>query len=182
MFAMMDALCHNGTMEREKTCCFTGHRAEKLPWGDNDRDPACLALKAAIVDVLATLYAAGCRHFICGMATGVDIYCGEAAVALRDEHPDVTTEAAIPHAGQEAKWSAYWKGRYFRLAEECDTLTVLHRSYTPDCMIDRNHYMVDRSHYLLAVYNGAPGGTRSTILYAMRQGLEIIELEVDAKQ
>ena len=181
MFAMAAGLCHNGAMEREKTCCFTGHRADKLPWGGNDRDPACLRLKAAIADVLASLYAAGCRHFICGMATGADMYFGESVVALRDEHPDVTLEAAIPHAGQEARWNDYWKGRYFRLAEECDTLTVLHKSYTPECMMDRNRYMVDHSHYLIAVYNGAPGGTRSTMLYAMRQGLEIIELEVGAK-
>ena len=29
-------------MEIEKTCCFTGHRPEKLPWRDNERDPPCL--------------------------------------------------------------------------------------------------------------------------------------------
>ena len=181
MIAMEARLCNNGTMERERTCCFTGHRADKLPWGDNERDPRCLKLKEAIADVLSSLYAAGCRHFICGMATGGDMYFGEAVVALRDEHPDVTLEAAVPHAGQEAKWSGFWKSRYFRLAEECDTLTVLHRAYTPDCMMDRNRYMVDASHYLISAYNGSPGGTRATMLYAMRQGLEIIELEIDGK-
>lgn len=169
-------------MEREKTCCFTGHRAEKLPWGDNDRDSACLALKAAIADVVSSLYADGYRHFICGMATGSDIYCGEAVVALRAEHPDVTLEAAIPFDGQENRWNSYWRQRYGRLAEECDTRTVLRRAYTADCMMDRNRYMVDRSRVLVAVYNGAPGGTRNTMLYAMRQGLEIIELSVEGKR
>ena len=24
---------------REKTCCFTGHRSAKLPWGANENDP-----------------------------------------------------------------------------------------------------------------------------------------------
>ena len=71
-------------MEREKTCCFTGHRVDKLPWGDDESAPACLTLKRTIADVLASLYADGCRHFICGMATGSDIYCGEAVVALRE--------------------------------------------------------------------------------------------------
>ena len=33
---------------REKTVCFSGHRPEKLPWGDNERDERCVALKAAI--------------------------------------------------------------------------------------------------------------------------------------
>ena len=181
LIASLTHLCHNETMERERTCCFTGHRAEKLPWRNNDRDMGCLRLKTAIADVLSGLYAAGYRHFICGMATGADIYFGEAVVALRDEHPDVTLEAAIPHAGQEERWPAYWKQRYFRLAEECDKLTVLHQSYTPDCMMDRNRYMVDASRVLVAVYNGAPGGTRNTMLYAMRQGLEIIELSVEGK-
>ena len=174
-------LCHNRNMEREKTCCFTGHRAEKLPWRDNERDPACLRLKAAIWDVLVSLYAGGIRHFICGMATGADTYFGEAVVALRDEHPDVTLEAAIPFAGQEQRWPAQWQRRYSRLAEECDTCTVLHQNYTPDCMMDRNRYMVDASQVLVAVYNGAPGGTRSTMLYANHQGLQIIQLPVSPR-
>ena len=168
-------------MEREISCCFTGHRADKLPWGDDERAPGCVALKAAISDVLASLYAGGFRRFLCGMATGADMYWGEAVVALRDERPDVVLEAAIPYAGQEARWPAGWRRRYFRLAEECDKLTVLHRAYTPECMMDRNRYMVDQSRLLVAAYNGAPGGTRSTMLYAMRQGVEIIELPLAGK-
>lgn len=169
-------------MEHEKICCFTGHRADKLPWGNNERAVECLTLKAAIADILSSLYADHFRHFICGMATGADMYFGEAVIALRDEHPDVTLEAAIPHAGQEIRWPRRWQDRYFRLAEECDKLTVLHRSYTPDCMMDRNRYMVDRSQLLVAVYNGSPGGTRNTMLYAIRQGVKIIELPVENRK
>lgn len=167
--------------DREKTCCFTGHRAEKLPWRDNERAPGCVRLKAAIWDVLVSLYESGCRHFICGMATGADIYFGEAVAALREGRPDVTLEAAVPFDGQERRWSPFWQARYARLAEACDTVTVLHRDYTPDCMMDRNRYMVDASHVLVAVYNGAPGGTRNTILYAMRQGVQVIELSVEGR-
>ena len=42
----------------------------------------------------------------------------------------------------------------------------------------RNRYMVDSSSLLIAAYNGQQGGTMSTLLYAMRQGLEIIELSI----
>lgn len=166
-------------MKTLHTCCFTGHRAEKLPWKLNEKDPRCLALKHRIADVLASLYASGCRHFICGMATGGDMYFGEAVVALRSEHPDVTLEAAIPFEGQSDKWGADLRRRYFRLAEECDKQTVLHHSYTPDCMMDRNRYMVDHSDVLLAAYNGSSGGTQHTMLYALRKGLEIIEVPVE---
>ena len=32
-------------MDRAKTCCFTGHRPEKLPWRYDEGDSRCLALK-----------------------------------------------------------------------------------------------------------------------------------------
>lgn len=161
-----------------KTCAFTGHRAEKLPWGYDETDPRCLALKARLRDVIHSLYSSGCRHFICGMATGCDLYFGEAVVSLREEKPDITIEAAIPYEGQADKWSASTRRRYFRLAEECDRQTILHHDYTPDCMMDRNRYMVDHADVLVAVYSGESGGTRATMLYAMRQGKQIVELTI----
>ena len=35
-------------MNRETTCCFTGHRPEKLPWREDEGDPRCLELKARL--------------------------------------------------------------------------------------------------------------------------------------
>jgi len=165
-------------MKREITCCFTGHRTEKLPWKENEYDPTCLALKERLYDTLHALYRSGYRRFICGMATGADLYFGEAVVALRDEHPDVILEGAIPFDGQADRWPQTLRKRYFRLAEECDEKTILHTTYTPDCMMDRNRYMVDNSNLLIAVYNGKPGGTQKTMLYAMRHGVEIIQLDI----
>ena len=42
-------------MDREHTCCFTGHRTERLPWGDNENDPRCLALKDRLDEVFFEL-------------------------------------------------------------------------------------------------------------------------------
>ena len=33
------------SMDRSTTCCFTGHRPNRLPWGEREDDPRCLALK-----------------------------------------------------------------------------------------------------------------------------------------
>ena len=43
-------------MEKSKTCCFTGHRPNKLPWGDNENAPECLALKASIARKVEEAY------------------------------------------------------------------------------------------------------------------------------
>ena len=44
--------------ERERICCFTGHRAAKLPWGDNEQDARCLELKRRIADAVEAVLAA----------------------------------------------------------------------------------------------------------------------------
>ena len=161
------------------TCSFTGHRETKLPWGDNEQDLRCLELKANIAKAVCNAYDDGIRHFLVGMANGCDFYFAEAVLALRSEHPDVTLEAAIPCEGQSSRWTAAQRRRYDRIAAECDYQTVIQKDYTPDCMLRRNRYMVDASSVLITAYNGSAGGTRSTLLYAMRQGLQIIELPVE---
>ena len=166
-------------MEKAATCAFTGHRENKLPWRGDESDPRCLLLKQRIYDAAEAVWHGGVRHFICGMANGCDFYFAEAVLALRAEHPEITLEAAIPCEGQSSRWTAIQRRRYDRLVRECDYLTVVSREYTPDCMLRRNRYMVEASAVLIAAYNGRPGGTQSTLLYAMRQGLRIIELPME---
>ena len=87
-------------MDREHTCCFTGHRPERLPWGDDENDSRCLAMKDRLDEALLRAYEEGYRHFVCGMARGADLYFCEAVLALRQAHGDVTLEAAIPYQAQ----------------------------------------------------------------------------------
>lgn len=164
--------------EKGLTCCFTGHRAAKLPWRFDERDPRCEQLKVKIADAAEAVYTAGIRHYICGMANGCDLYFCEAVIALRGEHPDITVEAAVPYEGQADGWPQELRRRYLKLLTDCDYETLVCRAYTPDCLMRRNRYMVDASSVVIAAYDGKPGGTMSTMLYAMRRGLEIIEVPI----
>ena len=167
--------------EVTQTCCFTGHRESKLPWRDRENDPRCVRLKQRIYDAVDAVYADGVRHFICGMANGCDLYFLEAVLAFRETHPDVTAEAAIPYAGQADHWRAELKQRYERTLAQCDYQTVVQQMYSGGCMMRRNRYMVDHSRILIAAYNGEPGGTMNTMLYAIRRGLNVIELPVETE-
>ena len=164
--------------DRTITCCFTGHRPVKLPWGMNEADSRCLELKDQISSALEGIYEDGYRHFICGMAIGCDTYFAEAVLQLKARHPDALLEAAIPCDNQHAKWNRTQKERYARLLERCDLTTYVSHSYTPDCMMRRNEYMIDHSSLLLACFNGCSSGTMSTILLAGRSGIRTIILEV----
>ena len=83
-------------VEREQTCCFTGHRSSKLPWHTNEGDIRCVELKRKLREALREEYEGGIRHFICGMASGSDMYFAEAVLSLGERHEDAVLEAAIP--------------------------------------------------------------------------------------
>lgn len=163
----------------ENTCCFTGHRPSGLPWRDDELDPRCLDLRREILEHLEVIYAAGYRHFICGMALGCDTYFARAVLALKEDHGDITLEAAVPCASQADNWSIEHRREYDELLTLCDKVTVLQESYTPDCMMRRNRYMVDHASLLLACFSGLPGGTMNTILYAQRCGTETDIIDID---
>lgn len=159
------------------SCCFTGHRPQHLPWGGDESDPRCLRLKEELAGRLEGIYQAGYRRFLCGMAIGCDMYFAEAVIALRREHEDVRLEAVIPCGGQPERWPLPLRQRYNAILDQSDQVRVLQIRYTPDCMMRRNRYMVDHASLLLACYNGRPGGTMNTILYAEEQQVPVLLLD-----
>lgn len=165
-------------MELEKTCCFTGHRPEKLPWRDDEGDPRCLDLKLRLGRAVEETYRQGKRHFLCGMALGADFYFCEAVLDLRARHSDVTLEACIPCEEQPNRWREADRERYFDLIARCDRETMIQKHYDKGCMLRRNRYMVDRSSTLIAVFDGMLGGTMYTIRYAEKRDLEVVVLDV----
>ncbi len=166
-------------MDRDITCAFTGHRPARLPWGSRDSDERCMALRVELAVRLEGIVQAGYRRFICGMALGCDTYFAQAVLALKPSWPDIRLEAAIPCRTQADKWASAQQALYRQLLDACDRVTVLQEDYSPGCMQRRNEYMVDRASLLLACYNGLPGGTMNTLLYAQRQGVKTLIIDID---
>ena len=154
---------------RQESCCFTGHRPTKLPWGYNERDPRCVRLKERIADAVLLAYQEGYRHFLCGMAQGCDLYFCEAVLALRERYPEVTVEDAWPEAERR---------RYRELVAKCDMETMVSDTYSSACMQRRDRYMVDHAMLLIAAFDGTAGGTRYTVEYALRRGIEIFDVSI----
>lgn len=157
------------------TCCFTGHRPQSLPYGYNEQDPQCIKLRMVIWNLMNKLIKENLvTHFISGMALGIDQMCAEMVIALRDKHPEVTLECAIPCEEQAVKWTEPQRDRYFWIAERCDKETLVQHHYDKGCMQKRNRYMVDSSEIVIAVWNGNPSGTGNTVRYAQEKGKTIL--------
>lgn len=154
-------------------CAFTGHRPHRLPWGSNEEDPGCLALKQKIAQTVDIAADRGCTTFLCGMARGCDTYFAE-AVLRRAETSGVELVAMIPCPDQSDGWALKDRQRYEEILLRCGSVEVLAPEYTPDCMLRRNRAMVERSQLLISVYDGGRGGTARTVRYAAELGVEIL--------
>ncbi len=161
---------------KQVSCCFTGHRSVKLPWGSDENDKRCLALKERLYAAAESAILEGTEHFICGMAEGCDLYFCETVLELKQRFPHITLEAALPCPTQADYWDAAMRARYKSLLERCDYETMVAEKYSPGCMQRRNRYMVDHSSLLIAAHDGLPGGTRSTIEYALRCGVNVVDI------
>ena len=137
-----------------------------------------MKLKERIADAVLLAYQEGYRHFLCGMAQGCDLYFCEAVLALREKYPDVTVEAAIPCPTQADAWPEAERQRYRRLVAACDMETMVSDTYSPACMQRRDRYMVDHAMLLIAAFDGTAGGTRYTVEYALRRGIEIFDVSI----
>lgn len=162
-----------------KTCAFTGHRPQNLPFGFNEENECCINLKKTLREQIINLIEnEGVTHFISGMAIGVDMYAAEIVLDLKARYPNITLESAIPCETQAVKWSMAQRERYYDIAARCDKETMLQSRYSPDCMDKRNRYMVDHADFIIAVWDGRPSGTGKTVTYARgRNGKSIIVID-----
>lgn len=154
--------------EKSKTVCFSGHRILYDPKAD---------IEKSLEIVIRQCIKNGSERFITGGALGFDTLAAWAVIRLRSEFPHIRLILALPCSPNEQtlKWTAEQKNEYQKILELADEVNMLAKNYTPDCMLDRNKYMVDNSskliHYLRSQKRG---GTKQTVNYAKKQGVEPI--------
>lgn len=151
----------------KKSCCFTGHRPEKL---DISIEELEARLKTAIDEAVKD----GFTTFITGMAPGTDLIAGKAVLDLNN--PDIKLICAVPFPKHIQPLSDDWKEIYRCLLENATEVHYVSDEYSRQCFQLRDEWMVDRSDMVIAVYNGTRGGTRNTILYANKKGVPVRQL------
>ena len=138
------------TTSKFDTVCFTGHRPEKLTQSE---ETVREALRKGIDQALAWR----CTTFISGMAPGVDIWAAEEILALKRKNPEVKLVCAVPFDG-------------------FDEVFFVSPGNMRAVAIIRDKWMVDHSCLVIAFYNGEKGGTRTTIDYAEKKKVRVLNV------
>lgn len=162
-------------IDRSRSCCFTGHRPSKMGLPEEK-------LKALLWEAIQSAVAAGYTTFITGMAPGVDIWAAEIVLELKQESPELLLVCALPYprfTGKEDGKSE-WPRRAGKILQQADAVVEVSPRYLHSGVYQlRNIWMVDHASLVIAAFNGEPGGTHNTILYARRKGIEVHYLPME---
>lgn len=148
-------------------CCFTGHRPHKL------NHPEYVVIES-LEECIRQAITDGFVTFISGMAWGVDIWAAEIVLQLKQEGYPIRLVAAVPYEGFEKTWDNSWKERYRAILAQADIVKIICPHYHRGCFQIRNEWMVDCSARLIAAYTGEAGGTKNTVDYASRKGVQTV--------
>lgn len=165
-------------IEKSKTVCFSGHRTKKLP---QSPDKLC-ELEQKVYFEIDKAVNDGFDTFIMGACEGFDLICArqviirQKVIKLGDPHK-IKLIAAIPYEEQAKDWTENLRDIYYNTLAQCDETIMVNIRYKRGCYFERNRFMVDNSSRLICYCNNEISGTKYTLDYAKKQGLEIINLK-----
>ena len=91
--------------DKNKCCCFTGHRPHKL--GISEKKA-----KELLSDAVDDMIKKGYTVFISGMAQGIDMWAAEIVLEKRKSNPQIFLVCASAYKGMETKWQIDEKRMY----------------------------------------------------------------------
>jgi len=154
---------------KEQILCFTGHRPEKLPKGEN-----LALLKATLYHYIDEAVSKGYLYFITGLADGIDFIAAEYLFRLRETFTDIKVIGVQPCTDYEA----FFQERRYNIVHlrymknSVNALICLPGlSSDPEIFFIRNRFMVDCSSAIIAVFSGNHSGSAQTLNYARKCGL-----------
>ncbi len=150
-------------------CCFTGHR--------NIRPGDIRQIEERVRKEVLDLIAEGVSTFYVGGAMGFDTLAAEVLLDLREkENAVIRIVSAIPFPDWREGWPESEKLRQERIIQASDEVFYVARVHSREAYLRRDREMVDRSGYCIAYCSRASGGTAYTVRYAMKKGLQVVNV------
>lgn len=145
---------------------ITGHRPEKIAdfgW-----------VQEALSEVFVTVQPS---QVIQGMAAGVDLLSAVVAESLKI--PYVCARPWATHTPRNSDYQLYQQ--VINNAVEVVDVNPAVSYLGPWLYQRRNEWMVDHADIVVAVWDGTAGGTKNCVLYAQKQGKQIIRINPASK-
>ena len=153
---------------QEKTVCFTGHRQISAQH--------MMALPQLLKAEIARQAEAGAVHFRAGGAIGFDTLAALCVLEQKKQYPNLKLDLILPCRDQDAAWGEQDRHAYRFVLEHADSVVYVREQYAEGCMLQRDRRLVEGSDVCVAFLTKNKGGTAYTAAYALKNGLEFVNL------
>ena len=107
---------------------------------------------------------------------GTDIWAEEIVLERKKVNKDLHLICALPHPNFESRRSLAEKMRFNKIIKKAYIAKEINDHYFTGCYQVRNEWMVGQSNLVIAVFNGQKSGTKNTVDYAKRKGVNVINV------
>ena len=101
-----------------KTCAIIGCSPMCFPWGFDEEDEGCAALKLILMNRITRLRSEGCARFHISMDCGVGLYAAEILHGLKEQDDALEMICYVPYEEQATKWTPELRDRVENVAYE----------------------------------------------------------------
>ncbi|MGN0633137.1 MAG: SLOG family protein [Oscillospiraceae bacterium] len=158
-------------LDKSRTCCFTGHRPEKLPVGEEYEK-----LKEKVRFYVRLLVMRGFDTFITGMSRGFDLMAADILLNDGQVRGKVDLICAVPYRAQIDEMNTEQEREiYCEAIGKAKAIVVFFNSCQDGCYKVRNQFMIDHSSVLVGYLKKSGSrhsGSAQTVNMANRAGLE----------
>ena len=165
-----------------KTCAIIGCSPMCFPWGFDEEDEGCAALKLILINQITRLRGEGCTRFTVSMDCGVGLHAAEILHGLKESDDALETICYVPYEEQATKWTPELRDRYFNALAACTEVVNVAYEKTVGCDFKAYLKAINEANTVIAVYDpDDPRCERETAAVAVAEVLNRQVITVDPK-
>ena len=136
-----------------KICAIIGCSPMCFPWGFDEEDEGCAALKLILINQISRLRGEGCARFAISMDCGVGLYAAEILHGLKEPDDAIGTICYVPYEEQATKWTPELRDRYFNALAACTEVVNVAYEKTVGCEFKAYLEAMNDADTVIAVYD-----------------------------
>ena len=136
-----------------KTCAIIGCSPICFPWGFDEEDEGCAALKLILTNRISKLRGVGCTRFAVSMDCGVGLYAAEIIRGLKESDGELETFCFVPFEEQATKWTPELRDRYFNALAACTEVVNVAYEKIVGCEFKAHLEAIKEADTVIAVYD-----------------------------
>ena len=134
-----------------KSCAIIAESPLCFPWGFDEEDQNCIAMKFLLLNRISVLRTKGINDFYIALDAGFGLYGSEAIASLKEETQDIHLFCIIPYEEQAVKWSPELRNRYYNVLSKSDEPITISIEPSKTCEVDVMLEAIDCADSVLAV-------------------------------